>query len=1197
MKIVVPIRIEGKYLDKPQQVSSPLADFTKLPWSDGKSDYNFEQPYVADGIIHEPFGDENTMLGQGLHLHFIIPHYLGRPAPQFETSSGGTTPPSMPAAPNRWLITKTEGNTVTQWVVESDYVHHQSYRPAEATCVIPVSQGQPYRYMGRTTLLAHPRPAGDTFKDIHNSQLTVMGFGDPNFSSFYPNCAGVFGFHDPSSSYTSNPKYQVIGWNEDEADDLLFQTISGLFVHKPGLTGDDIQSEIKNLFKIDLGLNSQTLTSGNVPRTLFYGEMEFGSGFQADSSQTDIDVTVAIGNTSSEALSAYMGSHLVTKLGSGSAEQIEDQLESILLYSSLHHHLTDVGPKFIEERHAKGFKASSFDHVWSIIEKGGTPNTSNNDQQSTAELPVGLAPLLNDLNVAQRNYDAANHQIATQQRQLYLDWNKYMHARYPSSEKRGHYPDADQIMYFLANYSFTELSDLLAYTGKIRYGDETNDFEPNAGTSQSTSLAAQLVAAWTKLNRELPAKNSTSGNQEQVEYQLSIGPGPRYWEVHDPVILIAGIDNGSCDEPSLTDSLPATLYGSNQKVDEEGLSTSKSSDILTLCHGQNQYKLSEQKWNPFILDWEVDLTTAHLQNQRRSYSEWGLQGNFELDQFGPDLMQTDGYEEGKPSVFSGTVLMSSHATDALMKSIEVFVEQYIAKNKINAMASDFFAASTGSSACQILGKTDSTTTAKQDDPLYIAWHAYDSLKTKNTLAQTLTGFNQASIMQKKTPQLPIAEPIGFEFEKLFTEQVKSLVGVERHSSPIMGFEFMPIRTGQMELSRLSLIDNFGVPVPIISSAASSTLITAETLKNSAGETFLEPRLVQPARLMFRWLAAESSMEMNSHTYTTPICGWLMADYFNNEVVVYATSGHALGTIDSAGIWNTVPWSNAPRDVNSNISNEHLRNTVQKLCDDPTFLSDFLSATQSAQNNIAPPNANLFNTKSMLMGKPMAVVRSTVGFELQGLPTIDQGWSSLLTDMNNCQKDTAWGYDKRNDDNWSAVKLPLRLGEHDQMNDGLIGYWIENEQGQLNDTFYTPTASAGTVTDAEINIFNSTNHQTQWMSLGEEPVNMTMLIDPHGVVHATTGLLPVKSISIPPSHYLPAMEKMWIWFRSTGILQLNQRKGNEIKLDLPPVSGYKWQWWDKFHGLQEVAKRESGLNTASLEVWDGWLLLTPENANS
>lgn len=1189
MKIVVPVRIEGKYLDKPQQVSSPLADFTKLPWTDGKSDHNFEQPYVADGIIHEPFGDENTFMGTGLHLHFIIPHYLGRPAPEFEQSSKAkATPPGIPAAPNRWLITKTEGTAVTQWVVESDYVHHQSYHTDQAACIIPASKGQPYRFMGRTTLLSDARPAGDTFKDIHGTPLTVMAHGDPNFSSFYPNCAGVFGFHDPSSSCTSKPHYSVIGWNENEADDLFYQTISELYSKDAKISADEMVTQLENLFKIDLSLNRNTITSTTIPRTLFYGEIEFGSGFELISGDPDTaDLKISIGNTSSEALSALMGD----ELGSG----VEDQLESILLYSSLNHQLTDVGPKFIEERHAKGFKSSSFDHVWKIVEKSQSTDNSDPSQTSAPELPSELGPLLNDLNLAQRKYDAANHQIATLQQQLYLDWNKYMHARYPSSEERGNYPDADQIMYFLANYSFAELDNLVASTGTVTFGDESTGFKPDSGSSATTSLAALLAAAWGKANATLPARSGTSGSGDQPEYQLVIGPGPRYWEAHDPVIMIAGLDNGACDEPSLTSLLSATLYASNQTVNETGLSTSGSHDILTLCSGKNGHDLSKQKWNPFILDWEVKLLNAHLHDQQGAYSEWGLQGNFDLNQYGPDFLQKGGYTEGKLSVFSGTVLMSSHASNALMKGIETFIQEYFASHRIQNQPQNFLKATSWSSVSASLSKTESQTASGYQNPIYTAWKVYADLSAKNTLAQTLNGFNQASIMQKKTPQLPIAEPIGFHFEQQFTGQVKDKVGNERHTSPIMAFDFLPIRTGQLTLSRLSLIDNFGVPVEV--DPTSENTIIADTLKTSEGDAYLKPRLVQPARLTFRWLAAGSNMEMNSHTVTSPICGWLMADYFNGAVVVYATSGHALGSVDKAGVWNTVPWSNSPSDLTGDISNIHLLKTVQKLCGNPTFLADFLSTTQSAQNNIAPPNAHLFNTKSMLMGKPIAVVRATVGFELQGLPAIDQSWSSLLTDMHNCTTDLPWRYAKRNSDNWSTIKLPLRLGEHSQLNDGLIGYWIEDNQGNLRSTFYSPSASAGTVNDADVSIYNTSNSQVQWMCLGEEPVNMTMLINPHGLVHATTGILPVKAISIPPSHYLPAMEKMRMWFRSTGILQLDQRKGKEIKLDLPPISGYKWQWWDKFHGLQEVAKRESSTRTASPEVWDGWLLLTPENVNS
>ncbi|HEY8098984.1 MAG TPA: hypothetical protein VIE65_23210 [Methylobacter sp.] len=119
--LIVPVRIEAKYLESSCMAASPLADFTKLPWNDGTKDINADNPFVADGIVHQPFESQNILLPAGVHLHFILPHYLGQQIPE---NSKLPTAGKLPAAPNRWLITKsTDGTQTRQWVIESDYVH------------------------------------------------------------------------------------------------------------------------------------------------------------------------------------------------------------------------------------------------------------------------------------------------------------------------------------------------------------------------------------------------------------------------------------------------------------------------------------------------------------------------------------------------------------------------------------------------------------------------------------------------------------------------------------------------------------------------------------------------------------------------------------------------------------------------------------------------------------------------------------------------------------------------------------------------------------------------------------------------------------------------------------------------------------------------------------------------------------------
>jgi len=1218
--LIVPVRIEAKYLESSCMAASPLADFTKLPWNDGTKDINTDNPFVADGIVHQPFESQNILLPAGVHLHFILPHYLGQQIPK---NSKLPTAGKLPAAPNRWLITKSDNGTPTQqWVIESDYVHPENAQPDAPTCIIPFNQGQPYRYMGRTTPLKDGKVAGDTFKSLHNNTpLTVVGYGDMNFSSFYPNCMGVFGFCDKNEKASKNLTYSIVGWNADQEDDLLNQAIAKILANSASATSVQINAQLQNLFKLEISTDA-ALSLSAIPRTVFYGEIKVDG--EKDTAKPKLNIS--IGNTGTEALSAL----LANEINPAKKQTIEDQLESILLFSKLDHLITDTGPKFLEARHEKGFRSSHSGYRWKIASQTPNQNGATTDANAPAlpELPSELASLLHQLNLAQYAFDNDTHQIAGLREQLYLDWYKYMHAAYPPLEGRGQFPDPDRIRYFIENHSLPELSDKISKTGQITYGDADIGFQPMPTPAGADDLASKLSSSWIAANASLTAENGKR-DASQSRLALSLVAGSRYWEPNPPVIMISGLDLDASDnnDENLAEEryLSCSLKSSSQNLDAASISTQNKEDILTQCSGSNSYSLSTQMWNPFILDWEIDLFDTRLEQSDGAFDEHGINKSFELDQFGPDFAIVDNYTEGNLSVFSGSVIMSSHARRAMLHNIKSFFTNALKQEKITFKDSikidDFLTATDWSSAFELLVPSDITKTLCTDDyptnPLRTAWEAYHSLRGKKVISQALNGFNQACIMKKKVSQLPIDEPIGFEDGKNFTRNVKDYVQNNRDSSPITAFDFNPLRCGKITINRLSLIDNFGIAHDLDMEHTSP--IAAETLRNDKGDVFLRPRLAQPARLNFRWLSAlpvsaeentyedqSDSAETNDHPDTSPVCGWLMANYLDRTLAVFAADGSPLGYIDDHAHWNIPPWAKQTPNIDTNISNPYLSKIVSWLVN--TFNESannesannwnyFLTATQTGLNNVAPASAHLYDSKALLMGRPMAVVRTRVSFELKGLPALEQSWPALLTDLDNCDTGGLWTHKSRYNKSWTKMRLPFRLGEHHQLNDGLVGYWTESKEGELSGKFEAPETTSDDVNDGAIDPFSGSNHQTQWLSLQDGPLNMTMLIDPRGLVHATSGLMPTKAISLSPQHYLAAMKKLGMWFYSSPLLQPIKQNSANIALDLPAIEGYDWQWWDRFYGTRKVDDDGSVKHEHSAsELIEGWLKLVPKNTD-
>src|SRR4029077_10302902 len=126
-------------------------------------------------------------------------------------------------------------------------------------------------------------------------------------------------------------------------------------------------------------------------RTVCYARLEVDAGDPPTPFLRDTSVSVAVGNTSTEALSAYLAGGNVT---------LEDQLEALHLKRRLDGKTLDIGFKFMEARHEKGFSPVAGGTLWTIrpATSAGAPDTDPGDE----ELPEGVRPvarLLNQLNL------------------------------------------------------------------------------------------------------------------------------------------------------------------------------------------------------------------------------------------------------------------------------------------------------------------------------------------------------------------------------------------------------------------------------------------------------------------------------------------------------------------------------------------------------------------------------------------------------------------------------------------------------------------------------------------------------------------------------------------------------------------------------------------------------------------------------
>ncbi len=481
------------------------------------------------------------------------------------------------------------------WVVESDYLSAQLLpdqygitRPA-VSVPLTVPNGNPYMFMGRVVDAASWNPAsenpanylphytGPSGKPLY---LTSIGFTGAAFSGYYPDCRSVFGFWDTFADVSdvyaavrgNNPvkfrvSYTVIGWLPDAANDPLTglgaavtsqynQYVNQATTEQAKVTSTpaDVFTSITgnqygwqfsgNAISYTVDDDSHLLTSLNVPDgTLCAGLIQevvwdqSTSPFLASATigqpWTD-QVEIAIGNTTVEAASALVKSHLTAPGGDDSVLASYETLLNALQLGVLRD-LEGQGNALAtleQTLHERAFSQIDGGHQWTIQTKAAPGS-----QASVAlTLPVTLAEQLATLNNAQLAYDQARSRLIAARQQLFMDWVIYVKqlCRKPPGTT---VVATNTLGAFLATSGSGELRAVTnagATAGLLHYQSDpaTGRITGITADGAATALAGQVVTAYQAVASAL----SKLGQ----DWELDAIPADPFWLPTDPVLVMEG---------------------------------------------------------------------------------------------------------------------------------------------------------------------------------------------------------------------------------------------------------------------------------------------------------------------------------------------------------------------------------------------------------------------------------------------------------------------------------------------------------------------------------------------------------------------------------------------------------------------------------------------------------------------------------
>jgi hypothetical protein len=594
--------------------------------------------------------------------------------------------------------------------------------------------------------------------------------------------------------------------------------------------------------------------------------------------------------------------------------------------------------------------------------------------------------------------------------------------------------------------------------------------------------------------------------------------------------------------------------------------------------------LPARPWNPIRLDWSLEYLPS-----ANGLDDWQLQ---EID------YEPQAVNPAAPVTLTGSSILTQGANNIVATAITKALEQ---------------AASAGGSGIR--------------QPVQIKYHS-------RLAGAAIEAFSK--IITAQAAQLPAGGAGVPSVDRLPLDDIASALndmdvltgGFDDFIAQLRGFQgdgvaapgpspFFLLRSGFLRVTRLRLIDGFGQFVDLLETNGvfqPANIIKSDSMIVEGHDdlALLPPRFTSPARLLFRFMDARDSgqeaiTDPQGGNQISPVCGYLMPNHLDGALEFFDVDGTNLGFVrpqdDRTVMWEEAPGepSTAGRDPSIAIPNPHAAGVASALVrwgiadagvrgEQDDALQAILRVIDSTLWSVDPYGHAGHEHLALLVGHPVVIVRARLTFELQ--ETIQPGQANLIS-------------------------IPVRLGALAHWQDGLFGYFVNDDYTCL---YCSDAAAAGlareigpgkgflgpiaSVPDQLTNFAANTGKTSvthpyidtsgAFEIRPNQTIDLTLLVEPNTVVHATAGLLPRKEIGLRRDWTADALKKLSPTFRFGPVLVDPQH----IRMPIPADLNGTWSWdyradADTWAELPVTnATQDAILSPDPPSGTEGWLRLTP-----
>jgi hypothetical protein len=937
-------------------------------------------------------------------------------------------------------------------------------------------------------------------------------------------------------------------------------------------------------------------------------------------------VKVFTANTSIEALSTQISKRFSENQKQLGQQQKEEELNRLqqagieellnaLQFELLEDEVNLPGMAAIKnEIHKRGFTPKTGGSFWEV-----TRVETNNQQMEAQEerrLPFpndpNLLNTLKHLNAQQTKLNKINLEIASLQQEYYFLWYKKA-------------------------YQVTGILPV-----KVFNYDDSRKLTLNEINNRK-SAAIKLKAEVEDKKKQVIRHKELSGSKPEFELKQKLED--RFWEPNEPVLLLTGTGVGNTDKQDFNAGNKATNCRTLDRVVKQlqlPFPSLESEKRVTISSSSFSVPNIRKLENPNIpveevkaLVYETLLLDQSLANEIAwlAYQAAGEDLNRTKDSRVVTKYGIDTIAEFQKEFLKGNVTPLPNETDVqppapyairgwtehwsplfMAWEVECFPDTLGEENKdllentTSWILEDglFFKnqrSETSNRTLSMQGISTLSTTVLTNLNRVLPKELMNAFGEQNKVAQTLSGFHKFLLMQRPDIQLP---PLKYKQDRstdffVDKDELRQIgtAGYRFGSNPgdIEGKDpnlFFPLRSGLMKVTNLSIVDVFGRVKRVLVNDEDNAITYPLSVKGVATDKSpriipLPPRILQPSRLLFHWLNAKDEViYQDTGRLDIPVLGWLVPNYLDNSLMIYDGEGNDVAILQVTTdlsqenglnlIKTPFPGMNEFPDL---TTNPHLKTFLDRLDrgSKGSIVSALLDLALKINLNITGTNAVQINTGALLYGQPVALARCSVSLELMGLPAYNQRWDQS---------------DKKNSGGIETVKVPLYIGDCNKEKDGLLGFFQNDDFESLYTTGNAPFKPTEP--------FFKTNLPVK-VYVDQEPVKITLLLDPSAGVHISSGILPTKFVELYHNSSKELLSSLDISFmvapfiaEKPNLETVDEKKGPGIPI--PTSINANWKWvqktdvkaWQKDTDIPE-GKNKQGPSFKKLQVYEGWLRLS------